>query len=80
MYSRLAMKVRIAAVVGALAAPAQAAGSDVVRYPKGEAYQSARIDQHYGTGIPAPRLRSFVNAPWTNRLRPNDLQGEFHRE
>jgi hypothetical protein len=80
MYSRLAMKAWIAAVVGAIAAPAQAAGSDVVHYPKGEAYQRARIEQHYGTGIPAPRLRSFANAPWTNLLRPNDLQGEFHRE
>lgn len=56
----------IAAIVGAIAAPAQAAGSDVVQYPKGEAYQSARIDRHYGTGIPTPRVRSFANARWRN--------------
>jgi hypothetical protein len=56
----------IAAIIGAITAPAQAAGSDVVQYPKGEAYQSARIDQHYGTGVPAPRVRSFANARWSN--------------
>ena len=60
----------IVAIVGAIAVPAQAAGSDVVQHPKGESIQRARIDQHYGTGIPAPRLRSFANAPWTNPLRP----------
>jgi|KBSMisStandDraft_5_1062788.scaffolds.fasta_scaffold1321624_2 hypothetical protein len=56
----------IATIVGAVAAPAQTGGSNVVWYPKGEAHQSARIDQRYGTGIPAPRLRSFANARWSS--------------
>jgi hypothetical protein len=46
----------------ALAAPARAAGSDVVQYPKAE----AAMGQHYDMGIPVPRVRAFVKAPWTD--------------
>jgi hypothetical protein len=79
MKGRVVTKAWIAAIAGAIATPALAAGSDVVHYPKGEAHQSARIE-HYVTGIPAPRVRSFANAPWTNPLRANDLQAELHHE
>jgi hypothetical protein len=80
MYRRLLMKAWIAAFVSAVAAPALAAGSDVVHYPKPEAFQSADPAEHYSVGIPAPRVRSFTNAPWANPIRPNDLRGEFRHE
>jgi hypothetical protein len=80
MYHRLLMKSLIAAFVSAAAAPALAAGSDVVHYPKPEAYQSADTAEHYSLGIPAPRVRGFTNAPWANPIRPNDLRGEFRHE
>jgi hypothetical protein len=82
MNKDLVMKAWIVAMVSAIATPALAIGSDVVRYPKPEGYQSPSIGEHYGIGIPAPRLRSFVNAPWVNAntLRRFDLRRKFHHE
>lgn len=43
----------------------------VVRYPTAGAYSSAamKAKEHYDIGVPAPRLRIFVKAPWTDATR-----------
>jgi hypothetical protein len=62
----------IALMIGsAFATSALAVGSDVVRYPTAGAYSSAamKAKEHYDIGVPAPRLRIFVKAPWTDATR-----------
>ena len=43
----------------------------VVRYQTAGAYSSAamKAKEHYDIGVPAPRLRIFVKAPWTDATR-----------
>jgi len=52
------------AAKGALVTPAFGAGSEVARHAFLAVDRSA-AEQRYGIGIPAPRARAFVKAPWT---------------
>lgn len=52
---------------GAFAPPALAAGSDVARYPTTDADSSGTMmEPHYRIGVPEPRVRAFVKAPWND--------------
>jgi hypothetical protein len=72
MSKRKIVTIWIALMIGsAFATSALAVGSDVVRYPTAGAYSSAamKAKEHYDIAVPAPRLRIFVKAPWTDATR-----------
>jgi hypothetical protein len=53
-------------VEDAFASSVLRAGSDVARYPMSYTYSSGTmLEPHCTIGVPAPRVRAFVNAPWT---------------
>ena len=45
---------------------ASAAGSDVVHYPPAEAYRKTALEDRFAVGVPAPRVRAFVGARWSD--------------
>jgi hypothetical protein len=63
------------------AALAMAAAGAAVDCPNPATCRSAIIAEHYKAGVPAPRLRSFANAPWTGAKAHQPLKpGEFLHE
>jgi len=69
---RNVVRALVALLVGVSFAPALAAGSDVVHYPKPEAYKDAPIEEHGDIGVPTPRTRAFDHARWVDEtIRPH---------
>jgi len=63
----------VALLVGAsLASTAWAAGSDVVHYPRTEAYKDTPTHAHGDIGVPAPRTRVFAHARWAEDAGRDD--------
>ena len=72
MNKRRNLGILIAPLRGTFIACALGAGSDVVQYPANEPSTGRPVKEHHGIGVPMPRVRTFVKAPWIEDVRHSE--------